>query len=83
MGIELEVLTSHGKLKLGSKSLVIYQMLVQRIARDNSVLSLARRRDATCFLGSIMSVMTNSTAQTFHQKATEVERWKGGSPRSS
>ena len=50
VGIELEVLTSHDKLKLGSKSLEVYQMLVQHIARDNSGLSLSRRRDATCFL---------------------------------
>ena len=28
VGIELEVLTSHDKLKLGSKSLEVYQMLV-------------------------------------------------------
>ena len=70
LGIELEVLTSHDKLKLGSKSLEIYQMLVEHVARDNSVLSLSRRRDATCFLRWIMSVMTNSTVQTCHQKAT-------------
>ena len=47
VGIELEVLTSHNKLKLGNKSLEVYQMLVQHIARDNSGLSLARRKDAT------------------------------------
>ena len=40
MGIELEVLTSHDKLKLGNKSPEVYQMLVQHIARDNSGLSL-------------------------------------------
>ena len=70
VGIELEVLTSHDKLKLDSKSIEVYQMLVQHIARDNSGLSLARRRDATCFLRWIISVMTNSTVQTCHQKAT-------------
>ena len=69
VGIELEVLTSHDKLKLGNKSLEVYQMLVQHIARDNSGLSLARRKDATCFLRWIMSVMTNSTVQACHQKA--------------
>ena len=69
VGIELEVLTSHDKLKLGNKSLEVYQMLIQHIARDNSGLSLARRKDATCFLRWIMSVMTNSTVQTCHQKA--------------
>ena len=69
VGKELEVLTSHDKLKLGNKSLQVYQMLVQHIARDNSGLSLARRKDATCFLRWIMSVMTNSTVQMGHQKA--------------
>ena len=69
VGIELEVLTSHDKLKLGNKSLEVYQMLVQHIARDNSCLSLARRKDGTCFMRWIMSVMTNSTVQACHQKA--------------
>ena len=69
VGIELEVLTSHNKLKLGNKSLQVYQMLVQHIARDNSGLSLARRKDATCFLRWIMSVMTDSTVHMCHQKA--------------
>ena len=50
VGIELEILTSHDKLKQGNKSLEVYQVLVQHIARDNSSLSLARRKDATCFL---------------------------------
>ena len=45
VGIELEVLTSRDKLKLGNKSLENYQMLVQHVARDNSGLSLARRKD--------------------------------------
>ena len=61
VGIELEVLSSHDKLKLGNTSLEVYHMLVQHIARDNSGLSLAGRKDATCFLRWIMSVMTNST----------------------
>ena len=69
LGIELEVLTLHDKLNLGNKSLEVYQMLVQHVARDNSGLSLARRKDATCFLRWIMSVMTNSTVQAYHQKA--------------
>ena len=69
VGTELEVLTSNDKLKLGNKSLEVYQMLVQHIARDNSGLSLARRKDATYFLRWIMSVMTNSIVQACHQKA--------------
>ena len=44
-------------------------MLVQHIARDNSGLSLAIRKDATCFLRVIMSVMNNSTVQACHQRA--------------
>ena len=69
VGIELEVLTSCDKLKLGNKNLEVCQMLVQHVARDNSGLSLARRKDSTCFLRWIMSVMTNSTVQACHQKA--------------
>ena len=69
VGIELEVLTSHDKLKLGNKSLQVYKILVQHIARDNSGLSLTRKGDATCFLRWIMSVMTDSTVQICHQKA--------------
>ena len=69
VGIELEVLTSCDKLKLGNKNLEVYQMLVQHVARDNSGLSLARRKDATCFLRWIMSVMNNSTVQACHQRA--------------
>ena len=44
--VALEALTSHDKLKLGGKSLQVYQMLVQHIARHNSGLGLARRKDA-------------------------------------
>ena len=69
VGIKLEVLTSWDKLRLGNKNLEVSQMLVQHVARDNSGLSLARRKDATCFLRWIMSVMTNSTVQACHQKA--------------
>ena len=56
VGIEFESLTSHDKLKLDNESLEVYQML-------------ARRKDSTCFLSWIMSVMTNSTVQACHQKA--------------
>ena len=69
VGMKMEVLTSRDRLKLGNKSLEVYQMLVQHVARDNSGLSLARRKDATCFFSCIMSVMTNSTVQTCPQKA--------------
>ena len=69
VGIELETLTSHDKLELDGKSLEIYQTLMQHVARDNSGLSLARRRDATCFLRWIMSVMTDSTILACQQRA--------------
>ena len=65
----IEALTSYDKLKLGDTSLRVYQILVQHIARDNSGLSLARRKDATCFLRWIMSVMSGTTVQTCHQRA--------------
>ena len=70
VGIELETLTSYDKLKLGRKHLEVYQVLMQHIARDNSGLSLARRKDATCFLRWIMSMMTDSTILACHQRAT-------------
>ena len=44
-------------------------MLTQYVARDNSGLSLARRKDATCFLRWIVSVMTDSTIQACQQRA--------------
>ena len=58
VGIELETLTSHDN-----------QMLMQHVASDNSGSSLARRKDATCFLRWIMSVMTDSTFQACQQRA--------------
>ena len=69
VGIELETLTSHDKLKLGGKNLEVYQTLMQPIARDKSGLSLARRKDATCFLKWIMSVMIEGTILACQQRA--------------
>ena len=69
LGIEVETLTSYDKLKLGGKNLEIYRMLMQHVARDNPGLSLARRKDATCFLRWTMSMMTDSTILACHQKA--------------
>ena len=69
VGIELETFNSHDKLKLGGKNLEVYQILMQHVARDNSGLSLARRKDATCFLRWIMSAMTDSTIQACQQRA--------------
>ena len=72
VGIELETLTSYDKLKVGGKNLEVYQVLMQYIARDNSGLSLARRKDATCFLRWIMSMMTDSTILACHQSMSAV-----------
>ena len=69
LGIELETMTSYDKLKLGGKNLEMYRVLVQHVARDNSGLSLARRKDATCFLRWTMSMMTDSTILACHQRA--------------
>ena len=69
VGIELETLTSYDKLKLGGKNLELYQVLMQHVARDNSGLSLTRRKDATCFLRWRMSMMTDSTILACHQRA--------------
>ena len=69
LGIELETLTSYDKLELGGKNLEVYLMLMQHVARDNSGLSLARRKDATCFLRWTMSMMTDSTILACHQRA--------------
>ena len=69
VGIELETLTSYDKLKLGGKNLEVYQVMMQHIARDNSDLSLARKKDATCFLRWIISMMTDSTILACHQRA--------------
>ena len=60
---------SYDKLKLGGKNLEVYRVLMQHVARDNSGLSLARRKDATCFLRWIMSMMTDSTILACHQRA--------------
>ena len=70
VGIELETLTSYDRLKLGSKKLEVYQALMQDVARDNSGLSLARRKDATCFLRWIMSMMSDSTILACYQRAS-------------
>ena len=66
----LEEVTSGDKLNLRDKSLRFYQMLMQHVARDNSGLSLARRKDATCFLRWIMSVIRNAKIQACYQSST-------------
>ena len=75
-GVELEALTSHDKLKLVEKSLQVYQMPVEHFARDNPGLSLARRKEATCFLRWIMSVITDATVQMCRKNRREVKPWK-------
>ena len=68
-GVALEALTSRDKLKVGDKGRLVYQMLVQHIALENSGMSLARRKDATRSLRWIMSAITDTTVQMCHQKA--------------
>ena len=63
-------MTSYDRLNLGGKKLEVYQALMQHVTRDNSGLSLARRKDATCFLRWIMSMMSDSTILTCHQIAS-------------
>ena len=70
VGIELETLTSYDRLKLGGKKIEVYQVLMEHVARDNSGLSLARRKNAICFLRWIMSMMTDSTILACHQRAS-------------
>ena len=66
----LEELTSGDKLKLGDKSLHVYRMLAQHIGPDNWGISLASRKDATCFLRWIMSLIPDTTIQACYRSAT-------------
>ena len=67
--VAFEALTSCDKFRLGNAGMRVHQMLVQHIAPDNSGLSLARRKDATCFLRWILSVMSDTLDLTCHQRA--------------
>ena len=69
MIMALEALASYNKLKLGDKGLDMYRMLTQHTARDNSGLSLARGKNATCFLRWIMSVIPHAIMQVCYQSA--------------
>ena len=64
------MLTSCDRPKLGDKGLRVYQILRQHVARDKSGLTLAQRKDTTCFLRWIMSVMPATTVQACSQKMT-------------
>ena len=66
----LEELTSGDKLGLGDKGLHMYQMLMQHVARDKSELIMARRKDAACSLGWILSVIPDATIQAYYLSAT-------------
>ena len=67
----LEGLTSGDKLKLSDKGLQVYRMLAHFVARDNSELTLARRKDATRILRLVMSVIQDATIQVCYGNATE------------
>ena len=62
-GVAMEDLNSVDKLKLSDKGPQVYRKLTQCVARDNSGLSRASRKDATCFLRGIMSVIPDATIQ--------------------
>ena len=64
------MLTSCDRPKLGDKGLRVYQILRQHVARDKSGPTLAQRKDTTCFLRWIMSVMPATTVQACSQKVT-------------
>ena len=46
-------------------------MLVQYVSRDDLGMSLSRRKDATCFLRWIMSVITDAAIQACYQKVAK------------
>ena len=70
-GDALDGLTSSDKLKLGEKGLHVYRMLIQHVARDDSGLSLMRRKNATSFLKWFMSVISDVVIQVCYQKAAK------------
>ena len=70
-GVALEDLISGDTVKLGDKGLHVYRMLTHYFARDDSGLSLARRKDATCFWRCIISVIPDAAIQACYQKAAE------------
>ena len=69
--VALEDLFSSIKLKQGDRGIHVYRMLMQYDARHDSRLSLARRKDATCFLRLIMSLIPNAAIQACYQKAAK------------
>ena len=70
----LEVLNSYDKLKLGDTGLRGYEMLVQHIARDNSGLSLARRRDVYQSTGIAKEDSSRQSLEN-HGKLDEIRRF--------
>ena len=73
-GVALEDLTSCDKLKAGDKGLHVNRMMMmQHVARDDSGLSLAKGKDAICFLRCIISVIPDAVIQ-----ATRRQRRIGG-----
>ena len=70
-GVALEDVTSCEKLKLGKKGPNVYRMLMQYVARDDIELSFAMRKDATCFLRWIMSVIPDVVIQVCYRKLSK------------
>ena len=77
------MLTSCDRPKLGDKGLRVYQILRQHLARDKSGLTLAQRKDTTCFLRWIMSVMPATTVQACSQNVTGKKKQKKGKSQPS
>ena len=70
-GVALEGLTSCDKLKLTDKGPLVYRLMMQDVAGDDSGLNLARRLGSTCFLRWIMSVIPDAVIQACYQNATK------------
>ena len=61
------LITSHDMMIKGDKGLKICNMLALPIGRDDSGLSLAKRKGAMCFLGWINSVIPDLVIMACHQ----------------
>ena len=59
-GVSLQDLISCDKLTLGDKGIHVYRMMTLYRAREDSGLSLVRRKDATCLMRLVMSVISDA-----------------------
>ena len=70
-GFSHKEITSCNKLIFGDKGLHVYRTVTQYVFRDNSGLSPATRKDDTCFLIYMMSVIFDAVIQARYQRATK------------